>query len=87
MTKIYITKYALTTGVFSVDAKIKSDGTSATFYDKRNMPQFVYGKDFWLTPEEAFIDCERRRINKLKSLEKQKQKIESLNFQIIKEHL
>ncbi|WKV24594.1 hypothetical protein [Escherichia phage vB_EcoS_PJ16] len=56
MTKIYITKYALTTGVFSVDAKIKSDGTSATFYDKRNIRQFVYGKDFWLTPEEAFID-------------------------------
>lgn len=87
MTRIYVTKYALTTGVFSVDAELKPDGKSATFRDEMNHKWFVYGKDFWLTSEEAIIDCERRRTAKLKSLEKQKQKIESLNFQLIKDHL
>lgn len=87
MTKIYVTKYALTTGVFSTDAEIKPDGKSATFRDEMNHHWFVYGKDFWLTPEEAIADCERRRTVKLESLEKQKRKIEQLNFNLIKGHL
>ena len=87
MTKIYVTKYALTSGVFSIDAEIKPGGKSATFRDEMNHRWFVYGKEFWLTPEEAIADCEYRRKSKLLSLEKQKHKIENLNFNLIKDNL
>ena len=87
MTKIYVTKYALTVGMFSVNADISPSKKSAFWTDTNGYKCSAYGKDFWLTPEEAIVDCERRRATKLKSLEKTKQKIENLNFNLIKEYL
>lgn len=42
----------------------------------------MYGKDFWLTEEEALEDCERRRLAKIKSIEKQRKKLEEMKFSI-----
>lgn len=82
MTVIYVTKYALTEGPFKVeDAKlVKSD--FATYKKGDSYTQYVHGKDFWLTPEEALADCERRRQAKIKSIEKQKLKLENIEFEI-----
>ncbi|MGL4203082.1 MAG: hypothetical protein ACRCTT_16790 [Enterobacter roggenkampii] len=44
--------------------------------------QSAHGKDFWLTREDALADCERRRTNKLASIEKQKIKLQKLQFTI-----
>lgn len=87
MTKIYVTKFALTSGVFSIDAEVNTEAKSARFIDANGYRWFVFGKEFWLTPEDAIEDCERRKTSKLKSLEKQKRKIEQLNFNLIKGNL
>ena len=79
MTTIYVTKYALSAGPFTVDAEITSDGTYASWRDK-GWTQSAYGKEFWLTEAEALADCERRRLNKIKSIEKQKAKLEKMIF-------
>lgn len=80
MTTIYVTKYALSDGVFKAEAEIS--GKSATWKDAEGHRWFMYGKDFWLTREEALADCERRRTNKLASIEKQKVKLQKLQFTI-----
>lgn len=82
MTVIYVTKYALTEGPFKVeDAElVKSD--FATYKAGGSYTHYAHGKDFWLTPEEALADCERRRQAKIKSIEKQKLKLENIEFEI-----
>lgn len=84
MTKIYVTKDALTSGPLEVDAELKESvacGQYATWtHPGSNWFQSAHGKEFWLTPEEAIADCERRRDDKLRSLEKQKKKLEKLTF-------
>lgn len=79
MTKIYVTKYALTSGPFIVDAQVKYDGTYAS-WSSDGWPQSAGNKEFWLTEEEALKDCARRRDVKLKSIEKQKLKLQSMIF-------
>ncbi len=81
MTTIYVTKYALTSGPFMVEAEVKNNGSMATWREG-GYPQYGHGKDFWLTPEEAIADCERRREAKLNSIEKQKTKLEKMQFTI-----
>lgn len=80
MTTIYVTKYALTAGPFKVDAEISYEGSMASYRIGNGYTQHAHGKDFWLTPEEALEDCERRRQAKLKSIGKQKAKIEKMQF-------
>ncbi|SBA31082.1 hypothetical protein [Citrobacter amalonaticus] len=81
LTKVYVTKYALTEGPFSIDAEILYEGLMAV-YSVNGYLNHVHGKDFWLTEQEALADCERRRQAKIKSLEKQKSKLEKMTFAI-----
>lgn len=81
LTKVYVTKYALTEGPFSIDAEIFYEGSMAV-YTVNGYRNHVHGKDFWLTEQEALADCDRRRQAKLKSLEKQKAKLEKMTFAI-----
>lgn len=83
MTTIYVTKYALTAGPFMVEAELRNNGSMAA-WSQGGYKQYAHGKDFWLTPEDAIADCERRREAKLKSIEKQKAKIEKMQFTIFK---
>lgn len=80
MTTVYVTKYALSSGIFTADAELKSDGKSASWKDIKGYRWFMYGKDFHLTEEEALADCERRRKAKLTSIEKHKSKLEKMTF-------
>ncbi|HBN7049658.1 TPA: hypothetical protein L3360_001242 [Escherichia coli] len=81
MTTIYVTKYALSSGPFKVEAELRHQGTFAA-WRSGGYPQAAQGKDFWLTPEEALADCERRRAAKLASIEKQKKKLTEMKFTI-----
>ena len=81
MTTVYVTKYALTEGLFKVEASINDSGTLAS-YTVDGYSQCAYGKDFHLNLEDALKDCEERRVRKLKSIEKQRAKLESLRFKI-----
>ncbi|KHS77000.1 hypothetical protein QT13_01800 [Pectobacterium brasiliense] len=81
MTKIYVTKYALTSGVFAVEAEVED--TMATFKrDVSYFTEFAHGNDFHLTHKEALADCERRRKAKISSLDKQRKKLEAMKFEI-----
>lgn len=81
LTKIYVTKYALSKGPFVVDAEVKKDGDMA-FFQSGGYRNYAHGKEFWLIEEEAIADCERRRQAKIKSIEKQKYKLEKMTFTI-----
>lgn len=80
MTTVFVTKHALTSGPFMVEAEISHEGRMASWGG--SYPQHAHGKDFWLNEEDALKDCERRRFEKIKSLEKQKAKLEKMTFQI-----
>ncbi|WP_336994820.1 hypothetical protein [Leclercia adecarboxylata] len=83
LTQVFITKYALTEGPFRVMAEVSSDVKMAVYRIPGGYyQQTAHGKDFWLTEEEALADCERRRLAKIKSIEKQKKKLESMTFTI-----
>lgn len=83
MTKIYVTKYALTAGIFSVEAKI-SDGIKMASYKQPGayFTETAHGKDFHLTKEDALSRAEEMRIKKLQSLDKKTKKIYAMKFEI-----
>ena len=81
-TEVFITKYALTSGPFRVMADISFGGSMASYRVGNSYTSNAHGKDFWLTEEEALADCERRRETKIKSIDKQKKKLESMTFTI-----
>lgn len=80
---VIVTKYALSGGPFKVMAEISHEGSMASYrLGTGYFTQTAHGKDFWFTEDEALADCERRRVAKIKSIEKQKQKLESMTFTI-----
>jgi hypothetical protein len=81
VTKVFVTKYALTDGPFSVEAEILYNGSMAS-YKVNGYLANAHGKDFWLSEGEAIADCERRRLAKIKSIEKQRKKLEEMKFSI-----
>lgn len=80
LTKIYVTKYALTSGPFCVMAEISNGGNMASYRLPGCYVNHVHGKDFWLEEDDALDDCERRRKAKIKTINKQKNKLEGIDF-------
>jgi hypothetical protein len=79
--KVFITKYALTTGIFECVMDVRTETKSC--YGRPDGYYFnvmFCGNDFHLTKEEALLDCEKRRLKKIKSLKKQIEKLEKLSF-------
>ncbi|MCG8709240.1 hypothetical protein JHU04_002480 [Brenneria sp. 4F2] len=81
MTEIYVTKYALSSGPFKTSGEVK-DGGSYAVYFANGYTALAHGKDFHLTKEAALADCERRRQKKLASIEKQRQRLEKMEFKL-----
>lgn len=84
MTIVYITKYAITTGVYSAEADVKGDMAVQRVQRAKGSgyAQYFHGKDWHLTEDEALDRAEEMRIAKLKSLDKQMKKISALKFTI-----
>jgi len=79
--KVFITKYALTSGIMECEMDVKMETKSC--YGKPEGFAFAtgfYGTDFHLTKEDAIKDCEKRKEKKILSLEKQIVKIKKLSF-------
>lgn len=77
--RIYVTKYALAQGIFEIDAEIV-DGYA------RQLPRgeiglFLKRSEYATTYAEAVAQAEKKRIAKLKSLEKQMKKIGAIRFE------
>lgn len=82
MTIVYITKYALTDGPYEVDAEILFDGAMASWKPEGSFKMTAHGKEFWTTKEDALADCERRRKAKLASIDKQRIRLEKMEFKL-----
>lgn len=78
--KVWITKYALTQGIFEAEAEVIEDGTVrvrqefiVSYYHKE-------GRDWHKTKESAVAKAEEMRKKKIASLKKQIEKLEKKKF-------
>lgn len=76
--KVYVTKYALTQGILEKEVKSVSPtfvATTCTRWDE------FYHKPYWYeTLEEAYEHAEKLRKDKIKSLQKQIDKLNKIEF-------
>lgn len=77
--KVYITKYALTSGIIEADAEILT-GDMILINGDWNRYFHGEGKDWHRTFEEAYKKAEQMRIKKIASLKKQLSKYEKMRF-------
>ena len=78
--KVWISKYALTVGVFEVDGEVTRNGGIAFTPPEGGLRQYYYGNDWHDTKDAAVARAEDMRIRKLKSLDAQIKKVSALKF-------
>lgn len=83
--KVWITKYALTYGIEEKEAErdMKVSPDMITIVNKDTMNEFYHGegKEWHLTKESAIKKTEEMRDKKIKSLQKQLEKLQSMKFE------
>lgn len=79
--KAWITKYALTSGIFEAEGSVTRQGGFRGRPVQGGLDQYFYGADFHLTKEEAITRAEEMRVRKLQSLDKQIKKVSALKFE------
>jgi hypothetical protein len=79
----YITKYALTEGILKMEVNDCFD-ISPKMVSKADVhySETYHNPDWHRTEDEAFARAEEMRKSKLKSLDKQRARIEALTFKI-----
>lgn len=83
MTKVYVTKYALTTGIRIVETDSDLKKQMIAFKDgSSGYTSYVFGNDWHTTPEEAVACAEKMRLKKIASLEKSLTRIRALTFDL-----
>ena len=86
---VFVTKYALTEGIFKATGEIILSGYRALSYTDGSRPYFHkgrlfvgVGKDCALTEAEALAQAEKKRAAAIKSCEKKLAKLKSIVFMI-----
>lgn len=77
--KIYVSKYALSSGIFEAMAKV-NDGMATC--KRGQFTEFFHGKQWHYTKDDAIAEAEEMRIRKLKSLDNKAKKIAALKFEV-----
>jgi hypothetical protein len=77
--KIWVTKYALTEGIFEKEAYV--DNEDEKWASTVNESGGYYGNDWHSSKEKAIKHAEIIRIRKIKSLEKQIDKLKNMKFE------
>jgi hypothetical protein len=79
---VWVTKHALTKGIYKAEVRVASSGKYAHTCDTQNfVPQhFQLGHDAWTTEEEAKTDARNRRDKKITSLHKQIEKLKKMEW-------
>lgn len=81
MSKVYITKYALTQGIFEKEIQdIKGGMVIVHSPCSINDVLYFHGKDWHLSRDEAVKRAEQMRASKIKSLKKAITDLEALTF-------
>ncbi len=75
--KVWVIKYALTTGVKEVDALPTHPGY---VIERGGYNGMKLGRDAFLSEAEALAGAELKRLNKIKSLKQQIEKLERMTF-------
>lgn len=79
MTTIYVTKYALSTGVVVMEATIDSDGYATA---PRSGWYTFHKGEYALTEADAVDQFNGMRVKRIASLNKQLKKLESMKFKL-----
>ena len=79
--KVWITKYALTAGLEEIEVRDCGGGMVETAAQSWKQYFHGEGRDWHRTKEGALARCEAMRKAKLKSIDKQRKRIESLRFE------
>lgn len=79
--KVWITKYALTQGVYEVEGEASfRDGMFCVPRSEKSFAAYYHKPDWHETKEEAIAQAEKMREAKVKSLERQLAKIQAMQF-------
>lgn len=81
--KVWITKYALSSGIFQIEGEISATNQDAIKVQRAGRyPELFWkeGKDWHKTEESAKEHCRLMREAKISSLNKQIQKLKNLKF-------
>lgn len=81
--KVWITKYALTGGIEELDVDTFLDSPLMVREKKDSFARYFHGegREWHRTRESALARCEVMRKAKLKAIDKQRKRIESLRFE------
>jgi hypothetical protein len=83
--RAWITKYALTSGVFTVEAELCSDTTARMIKFRRSSEHYVeyaHGMDWHTSRSDAMDRVDDMIAAKIKSLQKQLKKLESMTIEV-----
>jgi len=80
--KVWISKYALTQGIFEMEAEQDKTYPSMVTRIGNNLETYhEEGRDWHLTKESAIKKAEEMRLKKIESVKKQLAKLEKLKFE------
>lgn len=80
MAKVYITKYALSTGIEKIDTELYKSAIDNRYYIREGYNCYFIGKEAFTIESQAIEKAEEMRVKKIASLKKQIEKLEKLNF-------
>ena len=79
--RVYVTEYALTSGIYLTESKISDCGRFASGKNQFGMDTTnTLGKSAFFTVEEAKANFEQRKASAIKSAKKKIKKLETLEF-------
>lgn len=80
--KVWISKYALTQGIYEVEGEIAESYSKMFCVPKsgKTFAMYFHKPDWYETKAEAIVRAEQMRANKLKALDKQIAKIKAMRF-------
>ncbi len=78
---VWITKYALTSGIYKIDAKPSDEFSRMVQEIGTNYPTYFHKPDWYESKTEACARAEKMRQEKIESLNKQIEKVKSLRFE------
>ena len=76
----WVTKYALTDGVLKVDGKVVSDTSSMLDFGEE---YYAHSQEWFRCEQDALDRAATMRANKVKSLEKQLEKLRALKIRVV----
>ena len=81
--KIFITKYALTDGIQEREGELEDGGKFAAVKSRGFSwnDHYPIGKEAFIVRSDAVSDADARRLKKIKSLQSQIKKLETMRFQ------